>query len=477
MALPNMSELGTTGLRRQGGVIYEEYLRELQGPRWFKVVREMANDAVIGGVLLAIELSLRQVSTKFEPADDTPAAAEIAEFFDGALHDMSSSWADNLSEILTMLSYGWEYNELVYKRRMGDNKDAGKSSKFNDGRIGWRKWAIRGQDSLYEWAFDGEGGLQGMWQVQDGGKPYVMIPIDKALLFRTSTHKGNPEGHSILRSAYSAYYYKKNLSRIEAIGLERGTGGIPIAYVPAQILSKNADADSQALYATIKEIVTNVRRDEQEGIVFPLMYDEQNNKMFEFDLLTTDKAGGVNTDVAISRYNQQITMSMLADFIMLGHEKVGSYALSATKSSLFKTALEAWLQAIADVINTHAVPRLMRLNGDPIELAPKLAFGKVGEVELADIVSFVKEAALAGMQLFPGMELENHLRNIVGFPPLSEEEFAQREEERKAQEEADRQIQRDAITSRQQGGKDEKMSSDEVRAQLEAALKIVARGA
>lgn len=477
MANMDMREIGSTGLRRQNGIVYEEFLRELQGSRWWRVVREMQQDAVIGGVLLAIELSLRQVKVEVKPKDDTPAAAEAAEFIEQCINDMSSSWADTLSEILTMLPYGYSYLEIVYKRRAGDNRDTGKASKYTDGKVGWRKWAIRSQDSLDRWEFDDEGGLHGMWQVQDVG-PTVLIPIEKALLFRTKAHKNNPEGNSILRSAYASWYYKKNLARVEAIGLERGMGGTPIAYIPPEYMSGGATADQQAFYAAIKEIVTNVRRDEQEGIVFPMAHDEQGNKLFEFALLTVENAGGVNTDTAITRYNQQMTMSMLADFIMLGHEAVGSYALSATKSSLFKTALEAWLQAIADVVNTHAIPRLGRFNAIAPELLPSLCFGKVGEIELADVVGFIKEASSAGMTLFPGLELENHLRSIVGFPMLDEEEFTAREEERKTTEEADR-----AAKARQpvggpqaRAGEEEEMSS-EARAMELARQMVLARGA
>lgn len=473
--LPNMRELGTTALRRSGGYVHEEFLRELQGPRWWRTVSEMQQDAVIAGVLLAIELSLRQVPVEVKAADDTPQAEEIRLFVEECLFDMSFSWADTLSEILTMLPYGWAFMEIVYKRRMGDNKDSGKASKYNDGRIGWRKWAIRSQDSLDRWEFDERGGIRGMWQYQDKG-PSVLIPIEKALLFRTKAHKNNPEGVSALRGAYEAWYYKRNIARIEAIGIERDLAGLPVAYIPPDFLSAHADADQRAFLGAIKEIITNIRRDEQEGVVFPLAYDDESGKeLFKLELLSSGGSRQFNTDAVVARYNQQISMSVLADFIMLGHEKVGSYALSATKSSLFKTALEAWLGAIADVINSHAVPRLLRLNGMDLELAPEVCFGKVGEIELADIVQFIKEASTAGMTLFPGLELENHLRGIVGFPMLDEDEFNEREEQRRRQADAiagrtqnDNETQQDE----QQG---EEMSAEQ-RAILLAAQRVLARG-
>lgn len=478
MPIADMRELGSTGLLKSGGHIQEEFLRELQGHRWHKVVREMRQDAIIGAVLLAIELSLRQVELQVEPADDTPQAAELAAFVSECLADMSASWADTLAEITTMIPYGYAPLELVYKRRNGDNRDTGKASKYTDGRIGWRKWAIRSQDSLDHWEFDEEGGLQGFWQVQEQGPP-VLIPIEKALLFRTTSHKNSPEGRSALRSAYTSWFYKVNIQRIEAIGIERDLAGLPVAYVPPSILAKEASADEKNLLATIKEIVTNIRRDEQEGVVWPLAYNDEGKETFRLELLTSGGRRQFDTGAVITRYDQKIAMSVLADFIMLGHDAVGSYALSATKSSLFKSALEAWLISIADVINTHAIPRLLRLNGMAVELAPKLAFGSVGEVDLEDVVQFIKEASGAGMSLFPSLETENHLRRLVNLPPIQQQEYEEREAQRQAQADAIAQGQRAAQNDDEddEAAQDEEMSRSDIMAQLAAAQRIIARGA
>ncbi len=490
MAAFDMKELGSSGLKKSGGYVLEEFIRAWQGQQKWRTIEEMKQDPIICGVLLAIELSLRQVKCEVTPKDDTPAAADIAEFVEGALDDMSMTWADNLSEILTMLPYGFCWQEVVFKRRMGDNRDSGKASKYTDGKIGWRKWAIRSQDSLERWEFDDEGGLAGMWQYQwytPGAMATVLIPIEKSLLFRPSSHKNNPEPSGILRGAYEAYYYKHNISRIEAIGIERDLAGLPVAYMPAEYLSSSATSSQQALFATMKEIVTNIRRDEQEGVIFPLAYDESGNKLFELTLLASGGQRSFNTDAIIARYDQRMAIAMLADFILLGHEQVGSYALSATKASLFKTALEAWLQAIADVINTHAIPRLLRLNGMDIMLAPSLGFGKVGEIQLTDITEFLKTVAGAGMQLFPSLELENHLRSILDFPMLDEQEYTDRE--------AQKQAQADAIAGQTQpqngnaqgkgnqpgdGGQKQNnnadMSRNEQAALVQAAAMMVARG-
>lgn len=430
------SELGSTGLKRNAGIVQEEYLRELRGDRWIKTVKEMSDqDAIIGAFLLAIELLLRQVSWDVEPVEgetegESSPAMDVAEFIEECFDDMSHGMEDTISEILTMLPFGWAYMELVYKRRLGESSSPRLRSKYTDGRIGWRKWSIRSQDTLDRWEFDESGGVQGMWQRVDNiAKPPVLIPIEKALLFRTTMRKGNPEGRSVLRNAYRSYYFKKNIENIEAIGVERDLAGLPVAHVPPQILL-GATADDANLRTEITNIVTNIRRDEQEGVLWPLAYDDKGNKLYELELLSSGGSRQFDTDAIIARYDQRIAMSVLADFILLGHESVGSYALSATKSSLFKTALTAWLDSIADVINTHAIPRLLALNGIDVALAPKFCFGRVGDVELEDLIGFVERTTRAGMTLFPDVEVENKLRSEVDLPLLSEDDMQRREDEK-----------------------------------------------
>jgi hypothetical protein len=60
---------------------------------------------------------------------------------------------------------------------------------------------------------------------------------------------------------------KKNIENIEAIGVERDLAGLPMAMVPAELLSKNASNDQKALLSEIKNIVINVRRDDVETLL------------------------------------------------------------------------------------------------------------------------------------------------------------------------------------------------------------------
>lgn len=427
------NELGRTGLTHFSGTIYEEYLPQLQGLRGMRVYREMRdNTPTLSATLFAIEYLLRSVDWTVEPAADTPPALESADFVASCMDDMSHSWEDLITEILSMLQFGWSYFEVVYKQRKGRKADP--PSKHDDRAVGWRKIAIRGQETLYHWEIDAQGGIKGMWQYPIAGTPYqgrsndiVYLPIEKCLLFRVSPAKNNPEGRSILRSAYRPYYIAKRIEDIEAIGTERDLAGLPIAKVPIEILSQDRTAEQTLIYHYIKDVVVRTKRDQQEGIIWPLVYDPATgNELYKFELLSAGGKRSFDTGSIIQRYHQQMAITSLADFILLGHENVGSFALSSDKTELFAVALGSWLDSIQAIFNEHAIPRLMELNPqfDTSDGFPAFRHGDIEKPDIAALGAFVQHLAAAGAPLFPDVQLENALRYAADLPPVDEEERA-----------------------------------------------------
>ena len=417
-------EIGSSGLVQYGGRVEEDFLRQLQGRRGYAIYREMSeNHPVIGGILAAIEMLFRSVNWTVTPSDpDDQRSVDEAEFVAGCMNDMSVSWQDTINTTLTMLTYGFSFNEIVYKRRQGRQAD-GNSSKFDDGRIGWRKLPLRAHDTVYEWKFDKNGGIEGMVQMNPiAGTGPVFIPIEKALLFRTTNKLNNPKGRSVLRSAYTSWYYQKRIQAIEAMGIERDLAGLPVAFVPPQLLSDNATSQETAALDEIKRIVRNIRRDEQEGLVFPLAYDpETKQKAYDIQLLTSGGRRQFDTNQIVTRYDQRIAMSVLADFIMLGHEKVGTQSLSVSKIELFMDSIEAWLASIADIFNSYGIPRLMKLNGVPEELAPTLNYSAPRDPDIGVIGDYVSKLTSSGA-LLPDDDLSDYLRDLAGLPTEEAEE-------------------------------------------------------
>lgn len=421
---PDFKELGSTGLRRSGGIVFEEFLTNLRGIRGAKVYREMRdNDPTIGSMLFAIEKVITRLEWRVDPySDDSddgetkPEDKEQADFIFSCLNDMSDSWDATLSSILSMLVFGYSYHEIVYKVRGGDVDDPKKRSKYSDGKIGWRKLPIRAQETLFRWELGPDGGIESMWQVDPATGGTHIIPIEKALLFRTTVNKNNPEGRSILRNAYRPWYFKKRIEELEAIGIERDLAGLPVAYLPPEYMSSGATPEQQAVFQSIQNIVTSIKRNEQEGIVMPSMYDDEGHKMFDLQLLSSGGSRQFDTDKVISRYDQRISMSVLSDFILLGHDRVGSYSLGTSKMDLWSMAVDSIAKNIAEVMNQYAIPRLLKLNGMDTSRLPILTYGEVSHIDLTEISDYISKLAQAGV-LMPDPKLEDYLRDLAGLPP------------------------------------------------------------
>ena len=408
----DFGEIGSSGLRRSGGYINEEFLPQLQGVKGFKVYREMRdNDPVIGAMLYAIDKVITRLDWHVEGEDERTAT-----FVDECLNDMSDSWDATLQNIISMLVYGWSFHEIVYKIRRGPTGETKTHSKFSDNRIGWRKWPVRAQETLDEWMLDSHGGIHGMEQMDPStGGGIRRIPIEKALLFRTSTNRNNPEGYSLLRNAYRPWFYKRRIEEIEAIGIERDLAGLPMAYVPPEFLSSTASPAQKAVLASITQIVQNVKRNEQEGIVFPSAYDEQGNRIFDLHLLSASGGRQFDTGAVIQRYDQRIAMSLLSDFLLLGSDRVGSFALGTAKIDLWTLAVDSIAKSIAEVVNQYAIPRLLKLNAMRLDKMPTLTYGQVSSIELSEIADYVNKLAQAGV-LLPDRDLELHLRSLADLP-------------------------------------------------------------
>jgi hypothetical protein len=415
-----MVELGVSGARVSGGRVHDEFVRELRGRKGRELLREMAdNDPVVGAILFGIERLIVGLEWRVVPSDDGDAEAiELAEFIDGCRSDMSTSWEDIIGEVLTMLVHGFAPLETIYKRRVGPDTEDGKTrSKFTDGQIGWRKMALRAQETVDRWDIDTvDGSLRGMFQMDPTGtKGNAYIPIEKMLLFRTTMTRGTPEGRSVLRNAYRPWTFKKLVEEVEVIGIDRDLAGYPVAYLPPEYLATDAPAHLVAVRQAVEDVVTGLRRNEDEGALFPMAYDDNGNRMFELTLLSSGGSRQFDTGSIVARYDQRMAMTVLADFILLGHEKVGSYNLGSTKVDLFGAAIESWCRAIAGVFNSHAIPRLLRLNGMNSSKAPTVGFGSVGQIDVEAMVEAVAKMAQVGA-IIPDEMLENSLRTALGLP-------------------------------------------------------------
>ena len=439
------AEMGTTGLRRFGGRIDDEYDRVFKDLyRRIALYREMADDAVVAAVDQAHRMVIRRVPWEVKAGGETKADEDAAEFVRQCMADMSIAWLDFIDNIMPMFRYGFQVAEIVWKRRQGEKREA--SSKYDDGRIGWRKFIFIAPESLDRgepWVIDDHGGLQGARQTPlNSGQSTVVIPVDKLILFRTTTEKNNPEGRSLYRAMFQSYYFKHNLEEVEAISAERMGAGFPVVYMGEDV-GKGANSDSDLAF--YKNAVRDIRVDDQMGLVLPhakMGGGAREGKGVLFELVSPPSKGAVDFNQTITRYEQRMAMVGLAQFIHLGMNGVGARALGESGQDFFTLAVTGWVDAIADTINRFAVEPLMKLNYFPgLTAYPKIIHGPVAQTDLAAIAEYINK--LAGAQLLtPHADLERALMELADMPaaPDLDQQYADKAKQAKEMAELAKQV-------------------------------------
>lgn len=426
--------LGVAGTSTRNGTLKADDLQpELRGKRAIRKFREMRDsDATIGAALYAVEQMLRDVPIKVTPADASEAAQKEAEFVESVLEDMDHSLDDHISEALSFLTFGFATFEVVYKRRVGPyERNPKKKSKSTDNRIGIRKIAPRAQWTVNRFEVDNQSGdIYGFHQDVSSGFGTNYIPMRKAILYRTTTINGDPSGRSILRNAYASYERLNAIQQYEAIGIERELAGIPHAEVPAEYLSADATEAQQAVLNQMKEILRDLKFNEQGFLITPSdTYpgkdgEPTNQKLVSVKLISAEGTRNIDIDPVVKRYQHDIARSVLAEFIMLGGGSSGSYALSKSKSDIFLRALESYIHTIIDVLNKQLIEPLWRINGLDFKLMPKITAGDVAKHDLKEMGAYLRNLNGANVTIADDIDIVNALMEIAELPKPNPEVYA-----------------------------------------------------
>lgn len=368
-------------------------------------------DHTAGAVLAGLTLPIRRSSWEVESASTKPADEEAAEFLQQSMEDMSHSWSSMIVDALTFFPFGWAYLEQVMKRRQGSTPGGDMAkSKYTDGRIGWRKIVLRPQPTLDAWRIDEHGGIQGIEQDIPARENAVFIPIQRSLLFRTTTEGNRPEGISIFRQAWRPWTHRKALEMTEGIAYKRNLAGILTAKLgPGATTEAESGSDSDEYKA--KQILKDAYNDRLIGVI--------ETDQVAIGVLDGPKGTQFRSiGQAIIRKDVEMARSTLAHFIMLSLQERGSYALAKDESDLFLMAVMAYLDAMTDVIQRFAVERLFRFNVFPnITELPQIRATAVYKPDLQELAEFINNLVDAQLLTIDDT-LEEYIRSLANFPDL-----------------------------------------------------------
>lgn len=420
-------EVGSSGTFEVDGLIVDKARPELSGSRGRDIFERMASDSTVASVLFAIEMMLKRSKWNTVPKDgEDDTCQEYADFFSSVRDDMSSTWENVISNVMSMLIFGWSFCEIVTKRRMGF--DAPIPSNYNDGLWGIRKLAFRSQQTLDEWIVDDNEGLVAFQQrlvYSTRGDNVRTIPIEKGLLFRAGYWNESPEGRSPLRGAFEPWLLLRQINRSEAYGIERELNGLPVVHLPGDVIeaAANGDESCKRIIQTYEQIVRDLRLNRQSGVVMPSdVYQNTDGSMtsqkqYSLELLSSNGTRAINIQTAAERHQVNIARCMLADFLMLGtSSRSGSQALGESRFSFFATAIDGWNESISSVLNRFLIPRIARINGFDMTKLPYYVTEPANPIDVEKVVNCIEKYVRSGGMVLPNADVDDEISQKLGLP-------------------------------------------------------------
>jgi hypothetical protein len=390
---PALTELGSTGMTSYGTVFRQEYNSQLRGQAGRLTYNKMRkSDGQIRAILRLIKTPVLAARWYVSPASDSRKDQKIAQFVEDCLFKyMSTSFPQLMTEILTMLDFGFSTFEKVYKI-----EDVGGKQ-----RVVWKKLAQRHALDIYQWRYDENGGPSelSIFDPNAAGSSYLNIPMERLLAFVFEKEGGDMEGVSVLRPAYKHWYYKENLYKVDAIQKERHGVGIPVIKLPVGF----QDEDKRLA----DELGRNIRTNEKAHIVLPPNWEISMLKL---------EGQPVNAMESIAYHDKAIARSILGQFINF-EQATGQQEQVQT---LFLKATRYIAETIRDVFNKWAIPELVAFNFPNVEEFPELRVRRIGDTMDWRTVSFAIRNFIGAGVIVPDDRLETWIRDEMDLPPVEE---------------------------------------------------------
>lgn len=424
-----LGAIGSPGLNIFQGVSNDELKRELNWPNSIKTYKQMTYAATINSALTLYENIIGKVDWKYiPPVDATDEDKRIAKIINEMMLDLEGqTWREFITDVLSTMTYGFSVHEKVYRKRTADS-----GSRFTDGYIGWKKLAIRNQETIEKFIFSQDGSdilgvKQNLSAVGTNYNSYnharaeneVVLPRSKFMLFRTGKHKGNPFGVSPLRDAYSAWKYLTAIEELEIIGFSKDLAGIPVLSIPPQYMSADASEEQKAVYEYYKNVIRNLQQNQQSGVILPNAFDPDTKEaLFKLELLSNE--GGkraFDSDKIKDYYKKAILTSLTADILILGQGETGSFSLGIVKNSMTGTAAEAFLKSVVDVLNSDLLLQTFKLNSWDVTRLGTFDFDGVDNTDLGTVSQAYQRYSSTGL-LELDRDVLNAVRTSLGVDPL-----------------------------------------------------------
>jgi len=397
--------LGSAGTSIASGYFEEEHIDRLRGQDGAVIYDNIRRtDDTVGTMERAIKNPPRQATyralpgTKGDKTDEEIADFFNWNFFDGGV--MKKDWEDYLTDFLTIINFGFYIG-------------APEIAAVESPKHGW-KWCLkdigyRAQKTIERWNFNPDTQeLESVHQNTTGSDLEFEgdIPVDQ-LVIKTLDREGDDyEGKSIYRNVIGNVDRKKLVDKIKIAGFERSALGIPHIKLSRDYDTK--EEEKTAVTSAVKGLQAHKK-------CYIMTYDDVVIEMLkiEFDSEKADKI--------IKEESIRMLMTILADFLYLGHGSTGSWALMKGKSSMFLMSLMYIVNMYVSMIN-KLMKKLTIYNWGERENYPHLSVTGIKELSAQEEATIIKTLKDAGIMTDKDGSLQDFFRDKLGYPERSDEE-------------------------------------------------------
>ena len=375
-----LGELGSEGMAAIRDITNYLQPLELRWPTCLKTYEKMKLDSTVSAALdlgyILIEKRFNEGKIHFNKSSER--SKEAAEFIEWCFDNMDGQTLRSIARnAATFREHGFSILEKVYTRV----KDGKYKGWFKVSKLGYRHPL-----SLYQaepFVFGGDGrelvsvkqdpsffkNSTGFFSFPNSvhSEP-ITIERKKFILFGYNATDSLPLGLSPLCAAYKAWREKVILEDLEVTGSSKSLSGMPLIYIPNDILTKAAIDPTSPEARAVKALdsqMASLHAGEQAYMRLPsdLIDGSSTTRAYELRFLGIDGNSQVpNTKDLINDRKKAILDRLGAGFINLGNDSVGSYNLGESKSNLHGHYVERDCNIIEEGLNKDLIPQLLAMN-------------------------------------------------------------------------------------------------------------------
>lgn len=250
------------------------------------------------------------------------------------------------------------------------------------------------------------------------------IPLDKFLIFSNGGRYGNPYGRSRLKSAYPMYYFKKGMLTAWAITMQKhGTPTRSFKIDPAAPQTIDlGEGEDISLYDFLNGSLASWTN--KTDIVPP-----PGVELIVHAVAASEKAG---FEECINYADKCIYRALLLPGLVAATAENGMRALGDVHYKMYDLGIVRYRNRSADAIINQPIRKFILWNFGEQEIYGEFTFRELDAAEAKMEMEMFASATDKGYLNPDKLEDFKHVRNRIGAPEISDEEFNKMQAEKQA---------------------------------------------